>query len=510
MFYVNVENEQEFNEFAEIFKENGIEVGGISDGFHADNAGAFKIFKARGVNALRVDWLSRRGGSATEYNILKKDILNAIKNPRLSISRSVSSILESFIYDLELEIPSGVTSKISYLKIEDGGMISFLDQNKIERIRNEGGSFWSSVARRKYQTVQRAGRVFRKFFTYLNDAELSNVVSAYNAKFVETEFKFKEVEGEDIRKYYNQDKYASDSGTLGGSCMRYDDCSNYMDIYVDNCVKLIIYVNSCDEITGRALLWEVEYKGNKRMFMDRIYTNDYKDEERFKMYAESKGYLYKLEQSYGTEGVCDNGDIDHKGEMIVEASFSVSGQDFPFMDTMCYGNVDGTKLSTHEQSDSMMLLRSTDGGFETINGFVWSEYDGLYHRYEDCVESGYDGWILKEDAITDIHDRYIHKDSAVELEGKIYHTKYVSENFVKYNGKMVDKATLKKSDLTNNYYPASELVSAELGYYILYFHISEKDKFDEMVKKHNAFEYTPEVELAQQYNNFTKWVKDNG
>lgn len=55
-------------------------------------------------------------------------------------------------------------------------------------------------------------------------ADIEKFVNAYSAKvfFMKNEFNFFEiVKGEDIRKWYLVDNYASDNGQLGASCLRY-------------------------------------------------------------------------------------------------------------------------------------------------------------------------------------------------------------------------------------------------------------------------------------------------
>ena len=83
---------------------------------------------------------------------------------------------------------------------------------------------------------------------------------------------FKIVKDEDIRKYYLYESYESDNHTLGGSCMRYEKCQKYLDIYVKNpevCQLLILKSDDDkDKIKGRALIWKLT---NGEYYMDRIY-----------------------------------------------------------------------------------------------------------------------------------------------------------------------------------------------------------------------------------------------
>ena len=100
---------------------------------------------------------------------------------------------------------------------------------------------------------------------------------------------FEIVKGDDIKKYYLEDNYESGNHTLGGSCMRYSRCQPYLNIYSKNPEQVSLVILRSDEdpekIKGRALLWNAYYLTsnqddyNGKLFMDRIYTNNSKDEE---------------------------------------------------------------------------------------------------------------------------------------------------------------------------------------------------------------------------------------
>jgi hypothetical protein len=144
----------------------------------------------------------------------------------------------------------------------------------------------------------------------VTDKEIEEFVNKYKSLVRinnDAFLRFKEVNGEDIRKYYNVSYYDKNVGTLGNSCMRYDKCRKYFDIYVKNPDKVSLIIlksiksiideaNSCISvdtrkmyISGRALLWNLD---DGRKFMDRIYVSDSSEEELFKEYAKKMGYIY--------------------------------------------------------------------------------------------------------------------------------------------------------------------------------------------------------------------------
>lgn len=61
------------------------------------------------------------------------------------------------------------------------------------------------------------------------------------------------VEGEDIIHWYNGN-YNEYGATLSNSCMRYDECGEYLRVYADTCKMLVLFNKERDLICGRALL----------------------------------------------------------------------------------------------------------------------------------------------------------------------------------------------------------------------------------------------------------------
>ncbi|MFM7986456.1 MAG: hypothetical protein ACKPKO_44805, partial [Candidatus Fonsibacter sp.] len=93
----------------------------------------------------------------------------------------------------------------------------------------------------------------------VTDSDREAFVNAWKASTEVSTIQFKLVSGEDIAKYYDENKYYNRKGTLGSSCMR-DESKRTFKIYTENPdkVKLLIYVDSDDKIHGRALVWKVK------------------------------------------------------------------------------------------------------------------------------------------------------------------------------------------------------------------------------------------------------------
>ena len=180
---------------------------------------------------------------------------------------------------------------------------------------------------------------------------------------------FKIVQGSDIRKYYLQDNYASDGGTLGSSCMRYYRCQKYLDIYVDNDnVSLVVFFDNEDEskITGRAILWTAiqNSTGEVIKFMDRIYTNKSNDIELFRQYAIKNGFHYKYKQDYSEVPLMFNNNVlSDEDSLITIENVHLDYDDlYPYVDTVKYFCDGDDTLTNDKGAPYEKMLDATNGG----------------------------------------------------------------------------------------------------------------------------------------------------
>jgi len=181
------------------------------------------------------------------------------------------------------------------------------------------------------------------------------------------------VDGEDIRRWYHCDNYFKNTGSLGGSCMKYGEKQPYFNIYVENKDKvqlLVLFPEEIrDKIIGRAIVWKLDTPDD-RYFMDRIYVANDSDEYMFIEYAKKQGWFYKASQSIGY----DSNIIDPKDESRKPRSFKIellpkSHDRYPYMDTMCfYDRTSGLLTNDRDyayktnKNDGYFIKLSSDGG----------------------------------------------------------------------------------------------------------------------------------------------------
>ena len=229
----------------------------------------------------------------------------------------------------------------------------------------------------------------------LNDTQLEQFVNAYKSTFDSKDKDLIEiVEGEEIRKCYLEDNYEEIKGQLGNSCMRYERCQAYLDIYVKNpeVCKLLILRGDTGKVKGRALLWTLS-DGSK--YIDRMYTIDDSDKIIFKEWGLKNG----IPKNY------DNTD-DEVGEVKLK---NLDFSKYPYMDSFYYlDNQNGVLYSGDSDEDDHLKLRDTNGGYESTNGRVrdiegdWIDEDDA--RWCDDV----DAWVYYENAYwLDYKDIYV-------------------------------------------------------------------------------------------------------
>ena len=174
------------------------------------------------------------------------------------------------------------------------------------------------------------------------------------------------VSGDEIKFWYSEDSYCKDTligkGSLGKSCMRYDYCQDYFDIYTLNPKKCQLVIMTDMEgnnevLRARALLW----KTSLGYYLDRIYFTEPVEPilmEKWIMekYEVNKKMIYPNMDRFDVK-------LDNIG----------SYNNFPYMDTLCYYYSETGKPSTLfnyapnvSEIDDLYYLQDTDGAYEQV------------------------------------------------------------------------------------------------------------------------------------------------
>jgi hypothetical protein len=302
--------------------------------------------------------------------LIDKKFLSFLLNSDDAISRMILS--------------SETNSEIIYLKncVNQPEMISYLTKGKTHINLDELLPEDFDISIYKTQNMK-IGRIVSKLFKQeilsannVNQTDIEHFVNSYKSYFDKNKVEFRIVEGEEIKKWYDQDNYSVvGKGTLWGSCMRHKERLKFLDLYTKNTnIKMLILVhfeNGIEKLRGRALLWDEvilndfyqKIPGDIKI-MDRIYTVLDSDVITFKNWAYQNGYIHKLEQNAKSSLY-----FYDKNE-VLRLSFKIplkkiSFRYYPFLDTFSYFCDHGSYLTNDNYNmDWDYELRQANGALE--------------------------------------------------------------------------------------------------------------------------------------------------
>jgi hypothetical protein len=242
--------------------------------------------------------------------------------------------------------------------------ISFEDSNGTHNVLCNPSALKRDISSIKTSQLK-IGKFVTAMFTKggidFKPTDIEDFVNKYKSVITQMRDKFnnfKIVKGRDIRNSYLADNYLNTNGSLGNSCMRYEKCQPFLDIYVENEDKVsLVILEKEGKITGRAILWTDE---NDRRVMDRIYTNNSADEQLFKDFANANNFWYKKEQNMYNDTPFIGPNEEEERYITVHLK-AVDHNYYPYMDSLKFYNP-GTGRITNNSDDYEYELTDTDGG----------------------------------------------------------------------------------------------------------------------------------------------------
>ena len=308
------------------------------------------------------------------------------------------------VADILIEIlPDDIKTNYNFIKLSNEvGKLSFLPDAQATRKLQSGATEEELFAAASNPTT--INRMVKSILSAnkidVSDVSLElfgNKFKAMMSLYTNKELDIREVKGEEIKKWYLQDNYSqSPRATLHTSCMRYDSCQEYFDIYIDNpeVVSLIILVNKEGKLEARALFWKTE----QGLYLDRVYFSHPTQNELLNNWAKLK---------YGEINSYNNLSGKRLSVQLKNYRFDL----YPYIDTFCY--LVGNTLQNWEPSSSQkfIILQDTSGGYDDGNR-TYSEYEDRYINTEDAVHSERYGW-LSDARYSDWLEDYLPSDLAV-------------------------------------------------------------------------------------------------
>jgi hypothetical protein len=266
------------------------------------------------------------------------------------------------------------------------------------------------------------------FASLINDRGYSAFADAFRLNQAKDagEFNLLIVKGKAIKYAYLESNYETLSGQLGASCMRYERCQNYFDIYTKNpdICELYALVNDSAKIQARALVWTV--KGKK--YHDRIY-------------GISELTMDKLRAHFLTNNIENCYGIGANLTIEAKPGETFDYQQYPYMDTFIALDESLTKLTTNPEDefdgdDGYWLIRGTHGqkGYQSFTQTVTCDDCGCEENeddihYIDVSGDRYSGYNLCSECCvySDYYDQTISNHSAVSFTYPNGRTDYILE-----------------------------------------------------------------------------------
>jgi hypothetical protein len=240
-------------------------------------------------------------------------------------------------------------------------------------------------------------KLVRKMFEgELTDKELATFSDAFKEITLVgiPGYTYREEKGETIRKNYLGNNYLSGGHGLNSSCMRYDRCQSFFDIYVNNPIVSLATLYFKDKVASRALLWKV----GETIYHDRIYSATSESDNIM------KGILRKYLNAY-------NGNL---GEIRipVDPELIESLTRAPYMDSFHTYSVRGgflTNTSSPGSYPHRYYMRNQHGNIDKYNTiecpccsrminqdqfeeyYVWDSSRGLVRSGEDICNNCFIG-----------------------------------------------------------------------------------------------------------------------
>ena len=355
---------------------------------------------------------------------LEKVIFDLVNESRVYFSPELKKYLELINNDISKDLINmegeDIKPDMTFVNLDKEGYFSFITmknaskliQNKYPNMTNFGDeksmASASILSDPSYdpglytnsRNPIKIGRFINSVFPgKYTSKQVEEFVNQFKASIEDAKEKILVVEGDQIDYWYNAENYLKDSGTLGGSCMRY--IRGVFDIYNKNpdVCKLVILVQG-GKLKGRALLWKIGHISGSdekfEYFMDRQYTIADSDVIKFRNYATEQGWAYKTNNNHSSLKGVTYKEKDLNVEMMVYVD-DTDYDRYPFMDTFRVYDPNSGILYNISESDNytgeyngFYLLDSTSGSYtelEPESTDVWSEYYSEDIPEDDAVWS---------------------------------------------------------------------------------------------------------------------------
>lgn len=289
-------------------------------------------------------------------------------------------------------------------EVKDGNVfISYIPVNKTPFYTKDGN--WAQKNRQTGKLGKTMLLLIKNYCTLTklsipSSQVLEQFVNRFKSNLLFDNYVFKIVKGDDIAFYYDESNYyrTTNGGyTLFNSCMRFNTCKTFFDVYTKNqsCEMLIMFDKtlSLEKIVGRAIIWS---QNNKKYVDRRFYCIDYYEQAMVEFIKKSK-WSYKATNTYDDllgkvfyeyDETLNDYKLNENCQIIT--TVDIDPKLYPYVDTLKFYEPETKRLTNDEFIlGDYLMLNHEDGSAENIEHLVYCLRCGkLLQESDACWVNG--------------------------------------------------------------------------------------------------------------------------
>jgi hypothetical protein len=293
--------------------------------------------------------------------------------------------------------------KHDFLDLDPDGNVSYLPVTKQQRLVNN----YTAPGRRKGRPAKIIRSILPDYALDLfTDTDFECLANAIKTHALNRTGSFQLLPASDIPWAYHEDNYATvNIGTLDQSCMRHDECQDYLDFYtiLADHLRILVYVNGNNQILGRALVWTPP--NSDISYVDRAYGSD-AVRLSFHRYAKAQGWWKKTYDSYSHDRTFTTPSGENQGDVSITIPVPhLPEYSFPYADTLKYLNCKKRTLSNRSLG-AHVILDNTEGDASVRDPYYGEPTIDPYDRTPiiDRLQTIWDHYLVPETLPLDIPD----------------------------------------------------------------------------------------------------------
>ena len=397
---------------------------------------------------------------------------------------------------------------------------NYVDIKEVFTIELENTDFYNPKLRYHSSIGKLLKKIIPEIDSLYGQKELANFITLFKSESYKElgtnhEFIFEEATEDRILWGYHAENYYQHSNTLGSSCMRYNHCQEYLNIYSENPDKISLgMLLKENKVAARALIWRIE----DDVWFDRIYAIDHDTEIILKNHLEELDMFNCYDEDYSLFVNLENTYFDYYPYMDT-FKYLVQGKGLSNNSSVCYD-----KELTDAEGNTDSRCESCDDTDCDVNEITIGSGRGQYVCTSCGVFLADNEYVLRDNAtfcehsdsyelssnVVCLYDRtYANINDTVAAEdGNYYLTDDVEEYCIRFQGDWYPFHHHEVQKCDNEYYHEN---SSEYQEYLLEQQEDEEEENEEVKLQENKTndEQIKENEQSKEINTIPADTEDD-